>query len=91
MHTKTNKTEWSLLPWDELEGVARALMAGNRDGRAPGDWKVKQTRLLCVNAAFRHLIAYARGERYDENNVKHLSQAIARLLMADFFDNQGDK
>jgi hypothetical protein len=87
------KTQWSLLPFRELESVAQAFMSGNNQpGRKSDDWKDKPDyKTECLNAAMRHIINYQIIGRCDEDGIKHISQAIARLLMIDYYDNEGEK
>lgn len=75
----TGKRQWSLLPWRGAEEVVRVLEFG-ADKYTPDNWRrVASERYL--DAAFRHLIAHARGEYEDtESGLPHLAHATSCLL-----------
>lgn len=71
--------QWTLMPWSSLEVVARVLMFG-ADKYSPDNWQhVDKERY--VNAAYRHLVAYSKGERVDEETgLPHIAHCITCLL-----------
>lgn len=75
------KPEWDLVPWEGLEPVVRVLTMGARK-YSPDNWKkVPDGRRRYTAAAFRHLVAFARGEERDpESGEPHLAHCICCLL-----------
>lgn len=75
------KRDWTLLPWSALRAVVDVLMHGaltyERD-----NWRfVPDAERRYLAAAFRHLTAYADGERYDcDSGLPHLAHAVCCLL-----------
>jgi hypothetical protein len=76
------KTEWRLLPWRELEEVARAFMHGNTKYHE-NDWQgVEGKPAKYFDACMRHLTAWWGGEYIDpESGLHHLAHAICCLLI----------
>ena len=75
------KPEISLVPGDAIEEIAKVFSYGakkyNRNNWLQG---MHWSRLL--DASFRHLFAYSRGEAVDpESGLSHLSHAACNLLM----------
>lgn len=87
-----DKTDWSLLPWAEVEKIVKVLMFGSRKYDRENWKKVKNAKIRYFAAAIRHLVAWFSGEKLDsESNLSHLSHAgccILFLLWAD--DNVED-
>ena len=75
------KPKWDLVPWDGMEPVARVLTLGARK-YSPDNWrKVPDGRTRYLAAAFRHLVAHARGEVLDpESKEPHLAHCVCCLL-----------
>ena len=96
-----DKTDWSLMPWEAVEEINKVLEFGrnkynekNKQGPSSWNW-AKGTglgRLRVLNAVFRHLFAYARGEKFDpESNLSHLSHAACGLLFMIYYNTYPDK
>lgn len=85
----TDKTQWSLLPFRELEEIARAFMAGNRK-YSPDSWKsVSDKRKKYFDAAMRHLTAWHNGSELDESGCHPLAHAAACILILLWDKNNG--
>lgn len=76
-----DKTDWSLMPWKELEDVAKVLTYGAKK-YAPDNWKhVENHRDRYFSAAMRHVLAWREGELADpETGLPHLAHAVCCLL-----------
>jgi len=76
-----DKPQWSLLPFKALKEVVDVLTYGAKK-YAPDNWKkVPDARRRYIDAGFRHLTAYASGEKLDsETGKSHLAHAICCLL-----------
>ena len=85
MKFDAGKLDYTLLPWDGVEEVVKVLEFGAAK-YARDNWKKVESPRY-VAAAFRHLVAYARGERFDqETGLSHLAHACCCLL---FLISQG--
>jgi hypothetical protein len=79
-----NKAAWSLIPFKQLEWIAKILTFGaNKYGEE--DWKYFISRDnnedRYFSAALRHIVEWHRGEKLDEEtNMPHLAHAICCLL-----------
>lgn len=75
------KIRFSLLPWDALMEVVRALEHGTIK-YAVGNWKkVPKGRTRWFDAAMRHTLAWHQGEIRDpESGLHHLAHATTCLL-----------
>jgi len=84
-----DKPRWDLVPWDEMEDVARVITFGAKKYGA-NDWKhVPQAQERYFSAALRHLVAWKCGEVLDpESGLPHLSHAVASLLILDNFEGK---
>jgi len=82
------KPRWDLLPFDELEDTVRVLTFGAIK-YSPDNWKrVPGARCRYIAAAFRHLVARARGEILDpESGRPHTAHAVCCLLFLAWFDH----
>jgi len=82
------KPRWDLLPFDETEDVVRVLTYGAHK-YSPDNWqRVPGARWRYIAAAFRHLVARARGGILDpESGYPHTAHAICCLLFLAWFDN----
>ena len=76
-----DKPQWSLLPFKALKEVVDVLTYGAKK-YAPDNWKkVPNAKQRYIDAGFRHLTAYAAGEKLDsETGKSHLAHAICCLL-----------
>ena len=83
-----NKIDWSILPWEELEWVARVCHNGGAK-YAPSNWKkVKRADKRYIAAAIRHIVAHLKGEVYDaEWGFPHLAHAVCSLLYCMHFQD----
>lgn len=75
------KLDYTLLPWDAVEDIIRVLDFGARK-YARDNWKyVKDADNRYLAAAFRHMVAHARGEIHDpETGLPHLAHAGCCVL-----------
>lgn len=75
------KLQFHLVPWAELGEVVRVLEYGAKK-YAPGNWrKVENGKERYLNAAFRHLAAFADGEALDpESGLHHVAHAACCVL-----------
>lgn len=81
------KLRWDLLPFAELEDVVRVLTFGAAKYEAENWQLVKGARRRYLAAAFRHLVAWTKGERVDpETGYPHLAHAATNLLFLAWFD-----
>jgi len=75
----SGKLELSLLPWDSLEEITKILMLGAKKYSADNWKRVEPVRY--VDALYRHLSAFMRGEALDpESGISHLAHAGCNLL-----------
>lgn len=76
------KLRWTLLPLLALSFVVRVLMHGASKYPSADNWRrVDNAGERYLDAAFRHLVAFTRGEWLDtESGLPHLAHAIACLL-----------
>lgn len=73
------KRDFTLLPWAAVEEVVKVLEFGAAK-YARDNWR-KVDKPRYVKAAFRHLIAYARGEVNDsESGLPHLAHLACCVL-----------
>lgn len=95
------KTDWTLMPWEQLEETVKVLMHGANkytrtlhdgtviDGK--GNWK-KLDGDTYRKALARHVVAYLTGEPNDKDtNMSHLSHIIANCLFLKYFDDKESK
>lgn len=75
------KTQWSLLPWEEVEEVVKVLMHGAKEY---GDWNWKELddpAERYFSAAQRHILSWWEGEKIDKKSgLPHLAHAACCLL-----------
>lgn len=81
------KPRYDLVPWEPFDDVVKVLTYGAQK-YAPNNWQyVKGARWRYLAAAFRHLVARARGERLDtETGLPHTAHAMCCLLFLGWFD-----
>lgn len=87
------KVEWSLVPFEALEGMAQVLEFGAKK-YAAWNWTegggFKWTRIL--GSCLRHLFAFMRGEDNDpESGLSHISHAQCNLLFLAYYIRNKDK
>jgi hypothetical protein len=82
-----DKPQWTLVPFKAFDEVVKVLTIGARK-YAPDNWKkVPNARQRYIDAAFRHMSAYAAGEKLDDETGKsHLAHAMCCLLFLLAFD-----
>lgn len=82
-----DKPQWTLVPFKAFDEVVKVLTIGARK-YAPDNWKkVPNARQRYIDAAFRHMSAYAGGEKLDaETGKNHLAHAACCLLFLLAFD-----
>lgn len=76
------KPQWHLVPNEPMESVVRVLTFGAQKYSAD-NWKKCRSVTRYLDAAFRHVWAYLRGEDLDpESGEHHLAHSICCLLFA---------
>lgn len=81
------KPDWSLVPFEALEGMVRVLEFGankyaRNNWRENGGFSYRRVLTACV----RHLFAYMRGEDLDpESGLSHIHHAQCNLLFMAFY------
>ena len=85
----TDKVDWTLMPWKELEQVLMILEFGAKK-YSRDNWKhVEASRY--EKAAMRHLISYITGELNDpETGKSHLAHLPCNALFLMWNDNNRD-
>jgi hypothetical protein len=83
------KTRWDLLPWAQVESVARVLTYGAQK-YSDNNWQsVVGLRGRYLAAAVRHVVAWVRGEYLDrESSEPHLAHAVCCLLFLMWADDE---
>ena len=74
------KVKWSLLPYAQLELVARVFEHG-AEKYGQDNWKGGMRYQRLWDATMRHMTAFKMGEDYDQSGHHHLAHAITSLLM----------
>ena len=83
----TDKTQWMLLPWQEVEEIVKVLQFG-ADKYGKDNWKGGMIWSRYCAAALRHILAWWMGEqRDDESGYHHLAHACACLIFLMYYDN----
>lgn len=81
------KLRWSLVPWKAMHPVVRVLMAGSRKYSDDNWLVVPDAPRRYLDAALRHLTAYAGGEAEDpETGESHLAHCACCLLFLLHFE-----
>ncbi len=81
------KPDWSLVPFEALEGMVRVLEFGAKkyarnNWQTNGGFSYRRVLTACV----RHLFAYMRGEDNDpESGLSHISHAQCNLLFLGYY------
>lgn len=82
------KLRWSLLPFRELEDVVKVLEMGARKYKAD-NWKKCDDTKRYEDALMRHLVAYMKGDKTDnESGLNHMSHIICNALFLSYFDKE---
>jgi hypothetical protein len=88
-----NKPDWSLVPFESLEGMVKVLEFGAKkyDG---WNWTngggFSYTRVL--RSCLRHIFAYMRGENNDpESGLSHIHHAMCNLLFISHYIGNKEK
>lgn len=83
-----DKLRWDLLPFREVEQVVEILTIGAKK-YDDNNWQNVKPFTRYVAAAWRHFIAWCKGEKLDpESGKNHLAHAICCLLFLLWNDNQ---
>lgn len=87
---KDGKLPWNLLPLVVLEKVVEVYKAGAAK-YGPNRWQnLDDGYERYKAAAFRHLVEYEKGHRYDEETgCHHLAQVIWNLISMLYMDLKG--
>lgn len=81
------KVDWSLVPFEALEGMVKVLEFGAKK-YSRGNWKSGNgfSYLRVLNSCFRHLFSYLRGEDLDpESGLSHIHHAQCNLLFIAYY------
>ena len=79
------KLRWDLLPFEAIELIVQVLTDG---ATTYGDdnWKrVPNAKNRYFAAMMRHIVAYKKGERFDESGRSHLAHAASNLMFLMYF------
>jgi hypothetical protein len=75
------KPPWDLLPWTATSAVVDVLEHGRRKYGADNWRSVPEARRRYFAAAMRHMVAWFRGEKNDqESGLPHLAHACCCML-----------
>lgn len=87
---KDDKLRWDLLPMEEIEDIVRVYHAGAKK-YGPNNWQNLEDGFERYRAACaRHIMAYMKGERMDdETNVHHLAAAAWNVIAMLYYDKHG--
>lgn len=79
-----DKSDWSLVPWSSMRQVLTVLEIGAKKYSAD-NWQ-KGTEDRYKKALLRHVLAYAEGEKLDqETGLHHLAHAACNCLFILWF------
>ena len=87
----SDKLDWSLIPFDQLEETVRVLEFGaNKYSR--DNWKkIEGGRERYFAAAMRHLLASQKEELDLESGLNHISHCLCCLLFYNYFSEKDNK
>jgi hypothetical protein len=81
------KLRWDLLPVEIIERVVLVLTKGAEKYDSYNWMKVSNAKERYYAAAMRHIIAWRKGEIFDQEwNIEHLAHAICCLIFLMWFD-----
>ena len=81
------KDQWNLLPLAPIEQVVKVLTYG-ANKYAPENWRNVESERY-VAALFRHIVAWRKGEKFDEEtSLHHLAHAICNLIFLMELENE---
>jgi hypothetical protein len=85
------KPQVALIDPDWLLEVAEVLTFGAKK-YSPGNWKhVDDAQARYLSAAYRHLLAYQKGQENDsESNLSHLAHASCCLMFLHFLGRNSE-
>lgn len=87
LRRKSARTQWDLMPWRELESVARVITFGAAK-HSPNGWQEEDPESHFA-AAMRHISQRRTGQKTDsETGEPVLAHAVCRLLFMMWADNQ---
>ena len=82
------KPKWSMLPFAQVEQILRIVEFG-AEKYGKDNWQTCKEPERYIDAAFRHLIAYASGNKKDsESGKSHLAHCACNLLFLMWMDDQ---
>lgn len=87
------KPDWSLVPFEALEGMAEVLKFGSKK-YASWNWTEGGgfEYLRVMRSCLRHLFAFMRGEDLDpESGLSHIHHAQCNLLFLAYYIRNKDK
>jgi hypothetical protein len=88
------KLEYSLIPYEALEEIIKVLMFG-KGKYGKDNWKLVEPKDRYIDAAFRHLAAYQKGDLHDEetglSHLAHIGCCILFKLWEDVKDGKANK
>lgn len=85
----SDKLDWTMLPFEQVEEVIKVLKEGAKTyGR--DNWKSVEPKERYLSALFRHVVARAKGEVYDEQyGLSHMAHAVCCALFLMYKDEGG--
>lgn len=85
----SNKPQWHLLPWEELESVVKVLGFGAKKYGKNNWQRVQSGEQRYLDATLRHVKAILTTESLDDQTrLPHYAHAIASLMFAYWHSNQ---
>lgn len=77
------KVRWGLMPWEELEDVARVFMFGAEKYSDFGWQQVENGEQRYQDATIRHIVGHVTGNEFDrESGEQAYAHAVCSLLIA---------
>jgi hypothetical protein len=89
----SGKPDWSLVPFEALEGMVKVLEFGAKkyDAYNFAEGKGLDYNRL-ISASIRHITSFSRGEDDDvESGLSHISHAACNLLFLSYFIAHKDR
>ena len=87
MKEETNKTWWSHIPFDGIEGAANIITKSaikfDEEEGLPGWQNLDDGFYKYLDALMRHLIEMKKGNRTDESGFLHSEHLIANAIILD--------